>query len=92
VGGGGAGVHALSSRSRIEANNVVANDRGIHVDSPGNVIVTNTARDNLVNYEIALNNVFGAIVDQTAPVSAPVNGNNAPSSVGTTDPWANISY
>ena len=90
--GDGAGIHATSSSNRIEANNVLNNDRGIDVDGPGNVIVMNSAKQNAVNYDIAANNVFGAIVDRTAAVSAAVTGNSAPSSAGTTDPWANISY
>jgi parallel beta-helix repeat protein len=90
--GDGAGIHALSSSNRIEANNVLNNDRGIDVDGPGNVIVMNTAKQNTTNYDIAANNVFGAIVDRTAPSSGAVNGNSAASSAGTTDPWANISY
>ena len=60
--------------------------------SPNNVIIQNTAKQNAVNYDIAANNVFGAIVDRTAAVSVAVSGNSAPSSAGTTDPWANISY
>ena len=38
------------------------------------------------------NNVFGAIVNRTAPASAAVSGDSAASSAGTTDPWANFSY
>jgi hypothetical protein len=56
------------------------------------VIVSNSAKQNTTNYDIAANNVFGAIVDRTAPASAAVSGNSAASSVGTTDSWANISY
>src|SRR5256714_9714470 len=90
--GDGAGIHAISFSNRIEANNVVINDRGIDVDGPGNVIIQNTARQNTINYDIAANNVFGAIIDRTAAISVAVSGNSAPSSAGTTDPWANISY
>jgi parallel beta-helix repeat protein len=90
--GDGAGIHATSSTNRIEANNVLNNVRGIDVDGPGNVIVMNSAKQNTINYDIAANNVFGAIVDRTAPASAAVTGNSAPSSAGTTDPLANISY
>jgi parallel beta-helix repeat protein len=90
--GDGAGIHATSFSNRIEANNLVGNDRGIDVDGAGNVIVQNTATQNPTNYKIAANNVFGGIVDRTAPASAAVSGNSAPSSTGTTDPWANISY
>lgn len=90
--GDGAGIHVTSSGNRVEGNNVVSNDRGIDVDATGNVIVQNTATQNTINYDIAANNVFGAIVDRTTPASGAVSGNSAPASAGTTDPWANISY
>jgi len=90
--GNGAGIHAISTSNRIEGNNVLNNDRGIDVDSLGNVIVSNTAKQNTINYDIAFGNVFGAIVDRTVANASLVSGNSAPSSIGTTDPWANISY
>jgi parallel beta-helix repeat protein len=92
AGGDGAGIHATSSDNRIESNNVTDNDRGIDVDAAGNVILKNSASGNTTNYEIAANNVFGQIVDRTAPSSAAVSGNSAASAAATTDPWANISY
>jgi hypothetical protein len=90
--GDGAGIHAIASGNRIEANNVAFNDRGIDVDGAANVIIQNTATRNTNNYDIAANNIFGAIVDRTTPASGAVTGNSAPGSAGTTDPWANISY
>lgn len=92
VGGDGAGIHASSIENRIEGNNVTFNDRGIDVGTAGNLIIRNSAKGNTTNYSIVANNVFGAIVDRTAPASAAVNGNSAASSAATTDPWANISY
>ena len=90
--GDGAGIHAGSSDNRIEGNNVSFNNRGIDVAVGRNVIIRNTASQNTTNYALAANNVFGAIVNRTAPASAAVNGNSAASSAGTTDPWANFSY
>ena len=90
--GDGAGIHVRKSENRIEGNNVVGNSRGIDVDGAGNVIVKNTARANTVNYDLVTNNVFGTILDRTAPASAAVSGNGAANSTGTTDPLANISY
>ena len=90
--GDGAGIHALSADNRIEGNNCIGADRGIDVDVAGNIIVRNSASGNTTNYVIVANNVFGAIVDRTAPASAAVSGNAAASSAGTTDPWANFSY
>ena len=92
--GDGAGIHATigGSDNRIEGNNCIGADRGIDVDAAGNIIIRNTASGNTTNYVIVANNVFGAIVDRTAPASAAVSGNTAASSAGTTDPWANFSY
>jgi hypothetical protein len=90
--GDGGGIHATAFGNRIEANQVAFNDRGIDVDGAANVIIQNTATRNTNNYDITANNIFGAIVDRTAPAAAPVSGNSAPSSAATTDPWANISY
>ena len=90
--GDGAGIHATSFANRIEGNNITGNSRGIDVDGTGNVIASNSAKQNATNYDIAANNVFGVIVDRTAVASAAVSGNSAPSSAGTADPWANISY
>lgn len=90
--GDGAGIHATGIAARIEGNHVYNNDRGVDVDSNGNVIVRNTATSNMVNFDIAINNVFGAIVDRIAPASAAVSGNSAASSAGTTDPWANFAH
>jgi parallel beta-helix repeat protein len=92
----GAGIHATSSDNRIEGNNVTDNDRGIDVDVGGNLIIKNSAAGNTSNYEIVAGNFFGAIVNAVVPAGsptpAPVSGSSAPSSISTTDPWANISY
>ena len=87
-----AGIAAFSSGNRIEANNVTQNQRGIDLYYPRNVVVKNTASYNTTNYQIVAGNVFGAIVDRINPPSPAVNGNSAPASIGTTDPWANISH
>jgi parallel beta-helix repeat protein len=92
LSGDGAGIRANNGNNRIEANNVTGNDRGIDVPSGGNLIIQNSASDNTKNFLLASKNVFGVIVDRSAPSSVGVNGNAAASSAGTTDPWANISY
>jgi parallel beta-helix repeat protein len=86
------GIFAASSGNRIEANNVVQNQRGIDIWYPRNVLVKNTASYNTTNYHIVTGNVFGAIVDRISSASPAVDGNSAPASIGTTDPWANVSY
>ena len=90
--GNGAGIHAIAFGNRIEGNNLTGNDRGLDVDNIANIITRNTARGNTTNYDIVANNFFGAIVDRTSGVALPVTGNSAPTSIGTTDPWANIAY
>jgi parallel beta-helix repeat protein len=90
--GDGAGIHASGSENRIESNNLTEQDRGIDVDGAGNLIIKNSAANNTTNYELAANNVFGAIVNRNIPGSPAVSGSSAASSAGTTDPWANFSY
>ncbi len=90
--GDGAGIHATSDDNRIEGNNCTGADRGIDVDAPGNVIIRNTCSGNTTNWTIAANNVIGPILDRTAPGSAAISGNSAPSSLGSTDANANYTY
>ncbi|MCA9293886.1 MAG: right-handed parallel beta-helix repeat-containing protein, partial [Phycisphaerales bacterium] len=90
--GDGAGIRVSFNDNRIEGNNCTQADRGIDVNGSGNVIFRNTCADNTVNWDIAANNIFGAIVDRRTPANAAVSGNSAPSSAGTTDPNANFSY
>jgi parallel beta-helix repeat protein len=90
--GDGAGLHAIGSDNRIEGNKSKGNPRGIEVGGTNNLIIKNSAKGNTPNYSIIANNVFGLIIDRTAAVSAAVSGNSAPGSIGTTDPWANISH
>jgi len=89
----GAGIFVDFSGNRIEGNVCTLADRGIHVISPGNIIIRNTCSGNTIsNWTITANNVVGPILDRTAPASAAINGNSAPSSLGTTDPNANFTY
>ncbi len=90
--GDGAGIHATGSDNRIEGNNCTDNDRGIDVDAAGNIIVRNTCSGNTTNWDIVANNVYGPIIDRTAPASPAVSGNSAPDSTGSTHPNANFSY
>ena len=58
----------------------------------GVLIVGNTSANNSssVNFSIAAGNKVGTIVN--APASGAINGNTGGAGVGSTDPWANISY
>ncbi len=88
----GAGIHATSSDNRIEGNFCTGADRGIDADTSGNIILRNTCASNTINWEIAANNVVGPIIDRTAPASAAISGNSAPSSTGSSDPNANFTF
>ncbi len=82
--GDGAGIHLAStagSGTRIEANNVAANDRGIDVDSTGNVIIKNTAAVGGIPFDIVPGNTVGVVL------SAVGNGAFASSNA-----WANLVY
>ncbi|HXG48816.1 MAG TPA: right-handed parallel beta-helix repeat-containing protein [Methylomirabilota bacterium] len=89
-GGDGAGLHATGQAARIEANHVIANDRGIDVDGDRNVIIRNTCGFNTTDYDIVANNKVGVIV--AVPNSGAIAGSTGGAGLGTTDPWANVSY
>lgn len=88
----GAGIHMLTTDSVVEGNRVTGSDRGIDIDSAGNVIIGNWCSGNTINWQFALNNIYGPIVDRAGAATAAVNGNSAASSMGTTDPHANVTY
>ena len=90
--GDGAGIHTVSGSNRIEGNVVTANDRGIEANYISNIIIKNTCGDNTVNWDIAANNIYGTIIDRTAPATAAVTSNAASNTLGTTEPNANFSY
>jgi len=87
------GIQVSGSNNRIEANNCTFNDEGIVLAATGshNLVIRNTADGNTTaNYDIAANNVVGTIV--SAPLSVAIKGKTGGAGVGTTDPWANLSY
>jgi parallel beta-helix repeat protein len=88
----GAGVHATSGDNRIEGNNCASADRGVPIDSAGNIIIRNTCTGNAINWVIQPGNVFGPIIDRTAPGSPFVSGSSAASTLGSTDANANFSF
>lgn len=78
--GDGAGIYATNfGANRIEGNNVTANDRGLDIDSVGNLIIGNSASSNTTNYDIGGGNTVGPTVN---------SGNIATS----TNPHANYDY
>lgn len=95
VGTGGAGIFATSGENRIDNNNVTNNARGIRINTldSRNLVVSNTTRDNNgLNYDIASGNRVGTIV--IPPLSGNISGDSDADAkgMGTTDPWANLSY
>jgi len=89
-GGSGAGIHATSSDNRIEGNNCTGADRGIDVDSAGNIIIKNTCSGNISNWEIAVGNV--CLVILATPTVAAISGDSGGLSPGSTNPNANFTY
>ncbi len=75
----GAGVHATGAMNRISGNMATGNDRGIDIDSNGNLVVQNDASQNTTNFDIDPGNA-------NAKVESP--GSNF---VGNR-PWANFSH
>ena len=90
--GDGAGILILGTDNRIESNSCIRADRGIDIAAAGNIIIKNTCSGNTLNWSIAANNIFGPIIDRTAPASAAVSGNAAASTLGSTDANANFTY
>jgi parallel beta-helix repeat protein len=84
------GIRVLGQANRIEGNNVTYADRGLLVDSGGNVIIRNTVKGCTLNWSIVAGNAYGAIV--ATPAGAAVSGNTAAAALGTTDPDANFTY
>lgn len=58
----GAGIHATGADNRIEANNLVSNDRGITTVAAGNLVIRNSASGNTTAYSFAAGTVAGPTV------------------------------
>ena len=86
-----AGIHAYGSHNRIEANHCSTNEIGIEVTAPTNILNRNTCAQNSTNWNLAAGNIYGPIIDQTAPATAAVNGNAAPSTLGSANANTNFS-
>ncbi|MCC6383334.1 MAG: right-handed parallel beta-helix repeat-containing protein [Dehalococcoidia bacterium] len=88
-GGDGANIHAIGTDNRIESNNCTIADRGIDIDSAGNIIARNACSGNTVNWDVAAGNVI--LVVAATPAAA-VLGNSGGTAPGSTDPSANFTY
>ncbi len=94
--GDGAGILVTGADNRIEGNNCTDNDRGIDVDSAGNIIIKNTCSGNTIDWDIAANNIYGPIIDRRlsppTTTTPAVSGAAATGTMGSTDPNANLTY
>ncbi|HVZ94991.1 MAG TPA: right-handed parallel beta-helix repeat-containing protein [Phycisphaerales bacterium] len=89
----GSGIRITNTDNRIEGNNCTDNDIGIHVIASGNLIIRNSCSGNTGgNWDLVANNVYGTIVDRTAPASPAVTTDSAASTLGSTDANANWTY
>lgn len=88
--GSGIFVTSGAGNNRLESNNLTANTQGLVVQSTGNLILRNSARGNTTNnYNVFSGNV-GFYVSATT--TSAVAGSSGGTTIGTTDPWANLSY
>ncbi|MEK6702849.1 MAG: right-handed parallel beta-helix repeat-containing protein, partial [Planctomycetota bacterium] len=67
----GAGIHVFGADSRIEGNNLVSNDKGLRVESAGNIIKRNTSSGNTVfNWDITAGNALAPNIPATPNAAA----------------------
>jgi len=95
--GSNAGVHVTGNGNRIEGNLAATNSTGFLADAGGNLFIKNDASNNGTsnagNYNIAVDNRYGPIIDDTATGAAAATGKGPfASTLNTTDPWANFSH
>jgi hypothetical protein len=81
IAGDGAGIHATGVYNHIEGNHCSRGDRGIDVDSTASTIIGNTCAGNAINWSIASNNYYGAIINRAGVAAASVSGDAAASTI-----------
>jgi hypothetical protein len=85
----------MGSGNRIDSNSCTFNSNaGVLIPSgaTNNLVIRNNARGNNPNYTIAFGNRYGAIVNLTPSNSGAANGDAAPSTIVSSDPWANFAH
>ena len=83
------------SGNRIESNSCTSNaNAGVLIPSgsTNNLVIRHSARSNNPNYSIATGNRYGTIVNLTPGGTGAAAGDSAPSTIISTDPWANFAY
>lgn len=89
----GAGVHVDGIDARVEGNHCQSNQFGIRVAGTRSIIVGNSCIGSLstIDYDIAVDNHYGPIIDLGGAAAPAVFGGSAAGVLGTSDPWANYS-
>ncbi len=84
------------SRNRVERNNSTKTSGtgfGINVAGTSNLIYANSSTGSSINWNFGNVNVYGPIVDRrNPPIVGAAGSGNVPSTMATTDPFANITY
>ena len=88
----GAGVHTTGNSNRIEGNHCIAGDQGVYIQGKQNIIVRNTCAANSVNWNIAVDNIYGPIHNLANTGAPAVFGNGASQAIGTEHPNANFTH
>lgn len=78
---GGRGIRVFGADSHVEGNVVEDNNLGIYAFNGGNLIIKNSAADNLTNYVLNVGNATGILIK--------VSGGGA---IVSDNPWANFQF
>lgn len=88
-----AGIQISGSSNRVQGNICSAGGYGVWVTAQHNLILRNATSQNTINWNFDLNCIYGTVINRTSPAASGMSGNGtAPSTLGTTDPFANVSY
>jgi hypothetical protein len=94
AGPGPSGIRTSGPLARVEGNLATSTSGfGINIGGGASLVARNACAGNTVNWNITTGCSYGPVIDRTAPGSTGMNGNGTvPSTLGTTDPHANISF
>jgi parallel beta-helix repeat protein len=74
-----AGIRVISTDNCLKENTVISNDRGISIESEGNLVIRNSASNNTLNYSFLNPQMAGPTVTSTNDVNF-------------LNPWANLQF
>jgi len=63
--GSGSGIHATGTDNRIDGNTITRHFRGVYVTADDNLIIRNTAGDNITHFDVAAGNAEGWTISIT---------------------------